>query len=150
MSRLHARAFRSPGFWVICSAVVIAFAANVNSDGRDKEESNSPGSQSIPRGKLIGVAIQSTDQSGSKTDGMLREDTKLTSVRGQFSFNNGRYEFLEEGASKPLKCLENLWLHRIVEAQKSSTRKSIWTVSLTIKEFANENFALIETASRAH
>ena len=146
MSRLQARAFRSPAFWVFTSSIVVAIVANFNSEVLNR--SQSWGSETLQDSVVNdGASVSQVSPSGPET--LLRESTKLAGIRGQFVLVNSRYEFLEEGSKKPIKCLENQWLQRIVDAQKASTRKITWVVNMSMTEFNDENFLLIENASKS-
>lgn len=141
MPRLQSRAFRSPAFWVALVSFMVAIAANMNSDvfNRSTGFANEPAN---------GLSSQTLDSSSNGPQ-LLREDTSLDSLRGQFTLDKGRFVFIEEGSSKPIKCLENLWLQRIADAQKTANKKVIWNIDVTVTEFNNENYILVETASKA-
>lgn len=126
---------------MICISVVVAIAANLNTDVL---------SSSSGWANTQGSPATSERTTASKTDLLMREDTKIKSLKGMFTQKHGRWEFLEDGSTKPIKCLENLWLQRIVDAQKSSTRKINWSINATVKEFGSENYLLIDTASKSH
>jgi hypothetical protein len=78
---------------------------------------------------------------------LLREGTLLEDVQGRFTQSGDRTMFLEEGTNRSTKCLENLWLQRIVSSQKSD-RKVTWKVTGKVTEFEGENYLIIEVASK--
>ena len=128
-----ASVFRSPAFWVISVASVLAAVANWAPDVNqhvniraDEPEKNSE----EERKKLL-----------------LREGTLLEDVQGRFTQSGDRTMFLEEGTNRSTKCLENLWLQRIVSSQKSD-RKVTWKVTGKVTEFEGENYLIIEVASK--
>lgn len=128
-----ASVFRSPAFWVISVASVLAAVANWAPDVNqhvsiraDEPEKNSE----EERKKLL-----------------LREGTLLEDVQGRFTQSGDRTMFLEEGTNRSTKCLENLWLQRIVSSQKSD-RKVTWKVTGKVTEFEGENYLIIEIASK--
>jgi hypothetical protein len=128
-----ASVFRSPAFWVISVASGLAAVANWAPDVNqhvniraDEPEKNSE----EERKKLL-----------------LREGTLLEDVPGRFTQSGDRTMFLEEGTNRSTKCLENLWLQRIVSSQKSD-RKVTWKVTGKVTEFEGENYLIIEVASK--
>lgn len=133
------RTVRSPALWVLLSAAVIAGASNWRSE--------TAGSVAT-WGSEIGTRPVENRSSEDK-DALLREDTPLTQLRGRFRQSGDRILFTEEGASRSMKCLENLWLQRILDSQKNEDRKVIWLVnSARVTEFNGENFLLIESATK--
>ncbi len=137
----QARALRSPAFWVVGTALAIAVAANWNSDSSNR--SASWGSETPGNGNLRSDYIK-----GAEKGLLLREDSNLSQIRGRFTTSHQRVVFQEEGVTKTLKCLENLWLQRILDAQKNSDKKVVWLIDARVTEFGGENYLLIESASK--
>jgi hypothetical protein len=91
----------------------------------------------------------SDNRPSEEKDSLLREDTPLTQLRGRFRHAGERILFTEEGANRSMKCLENLWLQRIMDSQKNEDRKVVWLInSARVTEFNGENFLLIESATK--
>jgi hypothetical protein len=121
------------------SAATIAGVSNWNSE--------SSGSLTT-WGSELGTTSPDTRSTDDK-DSLLREDTPLTQLRGRFRPSGDRILFTEEGANRSMKCLENLWLQRIMDSQKNEDRKVIWMVnSARVTEFNGENYLLIESATK--
>lgn len=125
--------FRSPAFWVVALASGLAAAANWAPNGNQY------------------VNLRADEPSKSSEDDrkklLLREGTQLDDVKGRFTQSGDRTLFIEEGTNRTTKCLENLWLQRIVSSQKSD-RKITWQVTGKVTEFEGENFLIIELASK--
>lgn len=133
------RTVRSPALWVVLCAVLIAGASNWSSE--------TTGSIAT-WGSELGGSTADERPTGEK-DSLLREDTPLTQLRGRFRVSGDRILFTEEGAAKSMKCLENLWLQRIMDSQKNEDRKVIWLInSARVTEFNGENYLLIESATK--
>lgn len=128
-----ASVFRSPAFWVITVASALAAIANwtPNVNSHVNIRADEP--------------IKNNDGDNKKV--LLREGTQLDDVHGRFTSSGERTLFIEEGTNRSVKCLENLWLQRIVSSQKSD-RKVTWQVSGKMTEFDGENFLIIEVASK--
>lgn len=133
------RTLRSPALWVILCAVLIAGASNWRSE--------TTGSVAT-WGSELGSASEDNRSSEEKAS-LLREDTPLTQLRGRFKLSGERIMFTEEGANRSMKCLENLWLQRIMDSQKNDDRKVIWLINnARVTEFNGENYLLIESATK--
>lgn len=125
--------FRSPAFWVVAVASGLAAAANWTPNGNQYENLRAdepPKSSEDDRKKLL-----------------LREGTQLDDVKGRFTQAGDRTLFIEDGTNRTTKCLENLWLQRIVSSQKND-RSITWQVTGKVTEFEGENFLIIELASK--
>lgn len=133
------RTLRSPALWVILCAMLLAGASNWSGETNGSvatwgSELGSPASDNRP---------------SEEKDSLLREDTPLTQLRGRFRQAGERILFTEEGANRSMKCLENLWLQRIMDSQKNEDRKVVWLInSARVTEFNGENFLLIESATK--
>ena len=135
------RVFRSPAFWVVAISTCIAVAANVH------DRSGFGGSNSTladDRPSLAKMAGEFT---------VLRESTVVNELKGRFRKIGDRYLFEEEAsinntAKRPLKCLENICLQRVVAAMQNEDRKHVWLVTARVTEFNDENFLLLDKAVR--
>ncbi len=126
-------AFRSPAFWVIAVALSVAAVANWTPNGN-------------PHLHIHAEEPQKTTEADRK-DALLREGTQMDDAQGRFTQSGDRIVFVEEGTNRSTKCLENLWLQRIVSSQKTD-RKVTWQVTGKVTEFEGENFLLIEVATK--
>jgi len=84
----------------------------------------------------------------AKDESILREGTPLVDVKGRFRRQGDRFQFMEEGSTKSIKCLENLSLQRVDASQQDDERKVIWLVTAKVTEFKGENFLILEKAVR--
>lgn len=129
------RILRSPAFWVVLTACSVACFANL---------SGTSGHVS---------AIMASDRPSlaqmSKQESLAREGTSLADVKGRFRKQGERFLFIEEGAGKPIKCLENLCLQRVAANQQDDDRKVVWLVSARLTEFNDENFLILDKAVRS-
>jgi hypothetical protein len=125
--------FRSPAFWVIAVASGLAAIANWAPDGNQQVNIRAD------------EPLKNSEEDRKKL--LLREGTQLDDVKGRFTQSGDRTLFIEEGTNRSTKCLENLWLQRIVSSQKSD-RKVTWQVTGKVTEFEGENFLIIEVASK--
>jgi len=135
------RVFRSPAFWVILLSTCIAVVVNVY-DRSGVGSRNS--SLADDRPALAKVAGEIS---------VLRESTGVSELRGRFRKLGERYLFEEDAntstaAKRPLKCLENICLQRVVAAMQNEDRKHLWLVTARVTEFNDENFLLLEKAVR--
>ncbi len=135
------RVFRSPAFWVILLSTCIAVVANVH-DRSGVGGRNSSLADDLP--SLTKMAGETT---------ILRESAGVSELRGRFRKLGERYLFEEEAnaspaAKRPLKCLENSCLQRVVAAMQNEDRKHLWLVTARVTEFNDENFLLLEKAVR--
>ena len=135
------RVVRSPAFWVVLLSTCIAVVANVH------DRSGFGGSNPTladDRPSLAKMAGEIT---------VLRESTGVSELRGRFRKLGERYLFEEDAntntaAKRPLKCLENICLQRVVAAMQNEDRKQLWLVTARVTEFNDENFLLLEKAVR--
>jgi hypothetical protein len=128
-----ASVFRSPAFWVIAVGTGLAAVANWVPNGNPHVNIRAD------------EPVKNREEDRKKM--LLREGTQLEDVQGRFTQSGERTMFIEEGTNRSTKCLENLWLQRIVSSQKSD-RKVTWQVTGKVTEFESENFLIIEVASK--
>lgn len=135
------RVFRSPAFWVVLLSTCIALVVNVY-DRSGVGGRNSTLADDRP--SLAKMAGEIT---------VLRESAGVSELRGRFRKLGERFLFEEDAnantaAKRPLKCLENICLQRVVAAMQNEDRKHLWLVTARVTEFNDENFLLLEKAVR--
>lgn len=136
------RVFRSPAFWVILLSTCIAVVVNVydRSGVSGRNSSLADDRPSLAKAAAGEITI-------------LRESMGVSELRGRFRKLGERYLFEEDAntstaAKRPLKCLENICLQRVVAAMQNEDRKQVWLVTARVTEFNDENFLLLEKAVR--
>jgi hypothetical protein len=138
------RILKSPAFWVLLVALSIVVAANWNNDTNRS---------SSMAGELEGRAdgTKGKMESGSSSS-LIREGTELTNIRARISkaSASGRILLYEEQPKRTLICLENLWLHRIITAQKNEDQGIVWSISGRVTEFDGQNYIQILQASKTN
>ena len=129
------RILRSPAFWVVLTVCCVACFVNLSGTSGH------------------GNAIMADDRPSlaqmSRQESMAREGTSLADVKGRFRKQGDRFLFVEEGAVKTIKCLENLCLQRVAANQQDDDRKVVWLVSARLTEFNDENFLILDKAVRS-
>jgi hypothetical protein len=128
---------RSPATWVILAAIGIAIIANWSNPNGIGSESSAVGDDRPSLSKMTSEAT------------LHREGTPLHEIKGRFRKHDQseRLLFLDESDRK-YKCLENVCLQRVASALQSDDRKFVWLVSGKLTEFNEENFLLLEKATR--
>jgi len=129
------RVLKSSSFWVISSALVLTTYINLSGD--------------LPNSNTIMANDRPTLAQMSKTESLMREGTPLTDVKGRFKKQGDRFLFVEEGATKSFKCLENLCLQRMTTNLQDDDRAAIWLISAKFTEFNDTNFLIVEKAVRS-
>ena len=132
------RMFKSPAFWVIALSLTIAAVVNVGEQSGLLSNAGSS-ANADERPSLVKMASEIS---------ILREGADLAELKGQFRKTGDRYHFFEDGGNVNYKCLENLCLQRIVATIKNEDRKPVWIISAKVTEFEDENFLLLEKATR--
>lgn len=100
-------------------------------------------------GSKSGAAAKGTD--AFRPDNLIREGTELNDLRVQFrKSSNGRTTVFDEQTKKSMICLENLWLQRILVAQKNEDPSVVWLVSGKVTEFEGVNYFQILQASKTN
>jgi hypothetical protein len=98
-------------------------------------------------GSKNGPAVKSGDP--ARPDNLIREGTELNNLRVQFrKSSNGRVTLFDEQTKRSMVCLENLWLQRILVAQKNEDPNVVWLVSGKATEFEGVNYIQIVQASK--
>jgi len=129
------RVLKSSSFWVISTALVLAAYVNLSGE--------------LPNSKAIMASDRPSLAQMSKTDSMMREGTPLTDIKGRFKKQGDRFLFVEEGATKSYKCLENLCLQRVTTNLQDDDRAATWLISAKFTEFNDTNFLIVEKAVRS-
>ena len=129
------RVLKSSSFWLISTALVLAAYVNLSGD--------------LPNSNAIMASDRPSLAQMSKTDSMMREGTPLTDIKGRFKKQGDRFLFVEEGATKSYKCLENLCLQRVTTNLQDDDRAATWLISAKFTEFNDTNFLIVEKAVRS-
>jgi hypothetical protein len=129
------RVLKSSSFWVLSLALVLAAYINISGDARNSN------------------AIMASDRPSlaqmSKQESQMREGTPLTDIKGRFKKQGDRFMFVEDGATKAFKCLENLCLQRVTTNFQDDDRAATWLISAKFTEFNDTNYLLVEKAIRS-
>ncbi|XZE21790.1 hypothetical protein SH449x_001697 [Pirellulaceae bacterium SH449] len=137
--------FKTPAFWLLAVALTIVVLANWNN------ESASRGRAHADEGKEALGGAKLNEGSSSRTDNVIREGTELSNLRVQVRrAASGRINLFDEQTKRTMVCLENLWLQRILTAQKNDDPGVIWIISGRVTEFDGANFFQIVEASRSN
>ena len=129
------RVLKSSSFWVISTAFVLAGYVNLSGD--------------LPQSNAIMASDRPSLAQMAKQESLMREGTPLTDIKGHFKKQGDRFLFVEEGATKSFKCLENLCLQRVTTNLQDEDRAATWLVSAKFTEFNNTNYLLVEKAVRS-
>ena len=137
------RLLKTPAFWLLATALTIVIMANWNNEASSRGRVNA------------GEEIGSKTGTGGKTadparpDNLIREGTELNNLRVQFrKSSSGRVTLFDEQTKRTMVCLENLWLQRILVAQKNEDPNVAWLVSGKATEFEGINYIQIVQASK--
>lgn len=134
---LKIRAVRSPAFWVISIAILIAIVTNVaNQEGFMNQSATWAGDRPS-------LSAMSNEIS------LIREGTVMADVRGRFRVANDRMTFTDEATNKTYLCLENLMLQRIYSTIKDDDRKITWVISAKATEYNGDNFLFLDKAVKS-
>lgn len=132
-SRILASNLRSPAFWVISIALVVATVANIASN----------------RGVIGESSSLAEERSTASASGIsLREGSSLPDLMGTFRISNERLQFVEREGNRTFRCLENLMLQRVHQVIGDEPNETAWIVNGKITEYRGENFLLIEMTRR--
>lgn len=139
------RLLKTPAFWLLSIALTIVILANWNND------SASRGGVHAGEGDAAKSGSDAKTSEGGRTDNLIREGTELSNLRVQVrKAPNGRITLFDEQTKRTLVCLENLWLQRILVAQKNEDPSVIWLVSGKITEFEGINYFQISQAAKSN
>ena len=134
LNRFFTANFRSPEFWVIAIALVVASVANIAANRGILSESSS-------------WAEENHAATGAGT--FIREGAILPDLMGTFRIVGERMHFVEQDSSnRAFRCLENLMLQRVHQVIGDEPNETAWIVNGKVTEFRGENFLLIETIRR--
>ena len=133
LSRVLASNLRSPAFWVITTALVVAVIANIASNRGVMNES---ASWAAERGSTLASSIS------------LREGSSVPDLMGSFRILGDRLQFVEKEGNRSFRCLENLMLQRVHQVIGDEPNETAWIVNGKITEYRGENFLLIEMIRR--
>ena len=129
------RILKSSSFWVISTALVLAAYVNLSGD--------------VPQSNAIMASDRPSLAQMSKQESLMREGTPLTDIKGRFKKQGDRFLFVEDGATKSFKCLENLCLQRVTTNLQDDDRSTTWLISAKFTEFNDTNYLLVEKAVRS-
>lgn len=136
---------KTPAFWLLAVALTIVVLANWSN------ETASRGRAHADEGKEAFGGAKVSGGSSSRTDNVIREGTELSNLRVQIRrTTSGRISLFDEQTKRTMVCLENLWLQRIMTAQKNDNPGVIWIVSGRVTEFEGANFFQIVEAARSN
>ncbi|MCU0711724.1 MAG: hypothetical protein MUC43_06665 [Pirellula sp.] len=139
------RLLKTPAFWLLSIALTIVVLANWNN------ESSGRGRASAGEGDGSKATAGSKTSEPSRPDNLIREGTELNNLRVQVrKAPNGRITVFDEQTKRTLVCLENLWLQRILVAQKNEDPSAVWIVSGKVTEFEGINYLQIAQASKSN
>lgn len=139
------RLLKTPAFWLLSIALTIVVLANWNN------ESPGRGRASAGEGDGSKSTAGSKTSEASRPDNLIREGTELNNLRVQVrKASNGRITVFDEQTKRTLVCLENLWLQRILVAQKNEDPSVVWIVSGKVTEFEGINYLQITQASKSN
>jgi hypothetical protein len=139
------RLLKTPAFWLLLIAITIVVIANWNNEASSRGRVNA--GEEI--GSKNGAGAKSSES--SRQDNLIREGTELNNLRVQFrKSSNGRITLFDEQTKRSMVCLENLWLQRILVAQKNEDPSVVWLVSGKVTEFEGVNYIQIVQASKTN
>lgn len=133
MRRKLASSLRSPAFWVIAIALVVATVANIATNQGMMTESSSWAEE---RGPAI------------SSNAMLREGSTLPELMGTFRIQGDRLQFVEKETNRAFRCLENLMLQRVHQVIGDEPNETSWIVNGKVTEYRGENFLFVEMIRR--
>jgi hypothetical protein len=143
---LVVRILKSPALWLLLIALTIVVVANWNDDPSGRSHAVA--------GEHNPAAVDSKDRKveTNKSDSLVREGTELNNLRGRIkvSPNSGRSMVYEEQSKRSLICLENLWLQRVIAAQKNEDQSIIWSLTGKVTEYEGQNYFLILQATKSN
>jgi hypothetical protein len=136
------RILKSPALWVLLIALSVVVVANWNNE---VSRSNSMAGELDTKSDAGKGKAETTSQS------LIREGTELTNIRARMKQSStGRVLLYEERPKRTIICLENLWLQRILAAQKNEDEKVVWLVTGRVTEFDGQNFIQILQATKTN
>ncbi len=133
LERIIAANLRSPAFWVIAIALLVASVANFASKNGMVSEASV---MALDKGSSGGSAV------------VIREEQRFPIWLGPFRISGDRVEFVEQEAKRSFRCLENLMLQRVYQVIGDEPNETAWIVSGRITEFRGDNYLLIELLRR--
>ncbi len=133
LNRFFSTNFRSPAFWVIAMALVVASVANIAANRGILNESSS-------------WAEEGLVTAGSGT--FIREGSVLPDLMGTFRVVGDRMQFVERDGNRTFRCLENMMLQRVHQVIGDEQNETAWIINGKVTEYRGENFLLIEMIRR--
>jgi hypothetical protein len=119
--------------------------ANWNNDVSSRGRANAG------EGDAAKTAAGSKGVDSSRPDNLIREGTELNNLRVQVrKASNGRITLFDEQTRRTMVCLENLWLQRILVAQKNEDPSAVWLISGKVTEYEGVNYIQIAQASKSN
>ena len=139
------RFLKTPAFWLLSIALTIVVLANWNN------ETSSRGRVNAGEGDGSKATSGARGAETARPDNLIREGTELNNLRVQVrKASNGRITLFDEQTKRTMVCLENLWLQRILAAQKNEDPSIVWLVSGKVSEFEGVNYIQISQASKSN
>lgn len=139
------RLLKTPAFWLLSIALTIVVLANWNN------EASSRGRVNAGEGDVSKATSGTRAAETARPDNLIREGTELNNLRVQVrKASNGRITLFDEQTKRTMVCLENLWLQRILVAQKNEDPSVVWLVSGKVTEFEGVNYIQISQASKSN
>ena len=127
------RALKTPGAWVLGTAVALAIVVN-SSSLVGTMNSNSSHAEERPVPSLSSQSI--------------REGSLLPDQVGTFRVSGERVQFDESESGRNFRCLENLMLQRVHQVITEEVTPPSWIVSGKATEYRGENYLFIEAVRR--
>lgn len=139
------RLLKTPAFWLLSIALTIVVLANWNNEAALRGRVNAGEGD----GSKATSGTRATET--TRPDNLIREGTELNNLRVQVrKASNGRPTLFDEQTKRTMVCLENLWLQRILVAQKNEDPSVAWLVSGKVTEFEGVNYIQITQASKSN
>ena len=139
------RLLKAPAFWLLSLALTIVVLANWNN------ETSSRGRVNAGEGDSAKANSGARGVETSRPDNLIREGTELNNLRVRVrKTSNGRVTLADEQTKRTMVCLENLWLQRILVAQKNEDPDVVWLISAKVTEFDGINYIQIVQASKSN
>jgi len=127
------RAVKTPGAWVLITAIALAIVVNSSNLVGTINPSNSHAEER----PVLSLKSQS-----------IREGSLLPDQVGTFRASGDRVLFVERESGRTSRCLENLMLQRVHQVITEEVTPPSWIVSGKATEYRGENYLFIEAVRR--